>query len=480
VANDILNAILPADKAGLYWALATDGATDSAATIFAANGSPGVSPLLITSTVGNNNFSAINVIAGGLSAPTGDFSFVTVMNVTNFGNPNYLWVKWNVHGSTYCWAVYTDVTTGVVNFIVADSTGATATAAGPALTAGTWVVVGCTYTSASKALKMRVNGVNYTATGSHTGVSAATTASYCGDYTAFFRSYGGFFTEKVLSDADIDRIGAMGVTPVVSSNWLKLNGIETSGIASAPDNVTGTRREAGERTPATDLTTRLTVQTMKRDLTFKTVALTAADAFSWEMFIRGEGHVWQFEDFGLYSSKGGVPQDTTGCSIVTGSAKFGSKKLRIASGQFQTDIDALTNLFGYYGDYTVMFWKSTDSGATWHHYVLRSDGSKWVDGVSSGASFAAFLTIGGSGDVTLSSNADFDDFVCLPFKVLDTWPALFFARTAAYPNTPFLEAAGAMVPEQATRLVAGDATETTFKSAASKTNMRLSVTLTAR
>jgi hypothetical protein len=82
--------------------------------------------------------------------------------------------------------------------------------------------------------------------------------------------------------------------------------------------------------------------------------------------------------------------------------------------------------------------------------------------------------------VTLSSNADFDDFVCLPFKVLDTWPALFFARTAAYPNTPFLEASGAMVPEQATRLVAGDATRPPSRARPSKTNMRLSVTLTAR
>jgi hypothetical protein len=45
VANDILNAILPSDKAGLYWALGADGATDSAATIFGANGSPGVNPL---------------------------------------------------------------------------------------------------------------------------------------------------------------------------------------------------------------------------------------------------------------------------------------------------------------------------------------------------------------------------------------------------------------------------------------------------
>lgn len=475
MANDIGNAVLAGDKSGNWWMLHATGSMEGGSSLtLSPTGSPGSNPITL-------NGSTQWFESSGVAFPAGDFSIITVINFSSLPAFFDILAAWTGSSATQKFVLEGD-SGGNVSFYVNDAGGTAHSISKAGLTTGSYMVLAATFTVATGAVKIRLNGSN--ATGSVTAsIKAATTphsfgARSGGSIFTAGSSYGAFFTEKVLSDADIDRIGAMAVPGVTS--WLKLNGIETSALASAPDNVNGTRREIGERAPASDGTTRLTVQTLKRDVSFKTVALTVGDAFTWESFIRGEGHVWQFEDFGLYSSKGSVPQDTTGCSIVAGSAKFGTHKLRIASGQFQTDTDALTNMAGYFGDYTVMFWKSTDSGATWHHYVLRSDGVKWLDGATTGASFAAFLSIGGSGDVTLQSNADFDDFVCLPFKVLDTWPALFYARSASYPNTPFIEASGAMVPEQATRLVAGDATDVVFKSASSKTNVRLNITLTAR
>lgn len=489
MAIDIGNAVVASDKAGNWWMLHAAGSMDAGSSLTESGiASPGVNPITMN---GSTQYFASSTVG----FPTSDFSAVISLKLTSLANHTFLIGKWGVN----CPCFYLEVSSaGVVTFGISDSAPAQlALASGANLSAGVDDFVGLSYKASTGAMSLRVHGVTTTATTVNGGVrhDFAEVHSFGGQAagsfgpigggtfvtTAMTASYGAFYTEKVLSNADIDRIGAMIVPAVAPVGWLQLNSVETSGIASYANNAKSDRREIGERVSASDGTLRLTMQAMKRDVSFRSVPLTASDAFAWESFIRGEGHTYQFESggFGLYSSKGAVPTDTTGCTIVGSAAKFGSSKLRISSGQFITDTDVLANMYGSSTTYTVMFWISTDSGATWHHYVLRSDGAKWVDGVrNDGASTSSFVIIAST--VKLYSNADFDDLVIFSFAVLDAWPPLFFARTSAYPNTPYLEATGGMVNEQPVRLVAGAATATVFRTPASKLNTELDVTLTAR
>jgi hypothetical protein len=243
---------------------------------------------------------------------------------------------------------------------------------------------------------------------------------------------------------------------------LTLNGIAISSIVATAD-VKGERRDVGDVGEAVDGTTRITRQTRKYDLGFKSVPLVVGASFSWEQLLIGAGDVWSF-DAHVYSSKGWPGSPTSGSiSISTSVKKYGAASLLIATGSSWS-----TTGLGLAAPYTVATWNLIDSG-DWTHYVLRSDGAKWVDGVrNDGANFSTIFSIS-SGDVVLAGSGSigsaFDDLVVCPYLWQDSWPAAVHAADAAFGPTPFVDLRGDLIPEQGSRRAYGQVKATTVKTA---------------
>lgn len=265
---------------------------------------------------------------------------------------------------------------------------------------------------------------------------------------------------------------------------LAINGINCGAMMSATEAPTEKIREVGESGVAADGSTVITRLTKKKDLLFKSVLLTLAQAHAWVSLLTGEGEAWSF-DSTLYGSKGTGPSASSGATQSAGSAKYGAGKLSLAATTGSITYSSVTvNEFGGSVGWHVMFWRFV-SGA-WHHYQARSDGSYWTDGASDpmGAfSYPDFLTVSG-GAVTLKNitagAVPFDDLVVLPFAVLDDWPAQIYAAAVAYGAVPYLNATGDLVPEQTTRVVMGRAEDASFKLAQSGLLKSLSVELVAK
>lgn len=243
--------------------------------------------------------------------------------------------------------------------------------------------------------------------------------------------------------------------------WLTLNGIELAAIAHVGSPPKSPRREIGEMKEAGDGTMRITRQNRKRDLSFESVPLVRANAFAWEGLICGEGEVWSF-DSSLYGSKGLGPNAGYNASIVTGGTpKFGGGHLRLPATTGTITFDnAAWNASGGYVAFTAMVWRF-ESGA-WHHYIIRSDLAKWVDGVRNDAASTTWFSVS-SGDVTLANTSgadvDYDDLVVLPYNILDAWAPIFGTALEAFSALPYLTAKGNLVPEAGSRRVLGKVNE---------------------
>jgi len=265
------------------------------------------------------------------------------------------------------------------------------------------------------------------------------------------------FLDGHIETADV---AAPVVPPVSAGNWLKLNGVDLGPIAAVASEPKGERREIGDVSPALDGTMRVTRQTRKRDMSIETIPLTGSDAFAWESLVTGEGERWSF-DASLYGSKGLGPVSGSGYSLVAGSAKFGSGKLRLAASTGMiTYGNAALHSSGETLGSTIMVWR-LESG-TWHHYIVRSDGAKWFDGARNDALVTDWLVVAGA-NIALVNTAgaaqDYDDLVALPFKILDQWAEIFGTATTAFSSLPYLDATGLLVPEISVRRVTGTATE---------------------
>jgi hypothetical protein len=241
---------------------------------------------------------------------------------------------------------------------------------------------------------------------------------------------------------------------------LLVNGINVGGIIAATEEPKGPRRDVGEVAPAADGSLRITRQTRKRDQNFKTVPLSHADAYAWEALFIGEGELWTFDSAagtgapGVYGSKGSPPVSLVGVTISTAATpKFGNGKLQLATGNSFTINGSTTNIFGGTSEWTVLVWRSTD-GSTWTHYIVRSDGAKWVSGVRNDAASTTFISAG-SGNAALvnseGANRFYDDLIILPFKILDSWAPTLGTMAASYCPPPYLDLSGDLVPEQTQR-----------------------------
>lgn len=245
--------------------------------------------------------------------------------------------------------------------------------------------------------------------------------------------------------------------PEVVMPKLALHGINLGSIMAANAEPKITVRDIGDTSVAVDGTSRLTRSATKYDTTFKSIPLTRTDANAWRSLIRGEGDCWSF-DANLYSGKGQGPSASTNVTQSAGSAKYGAGKLSVGATTGTVTYPSAVNAFGLNTLWTVGVWRF--ESAAWHHYVVRSDGTKWLDGVVDGAAVTTWLTVG-SGNVTIANATGspvlYDDLVVLPFEVLDAWPAQWFAAGVAFGAPPVLPLTGDLVHEQASRAVIGKA-----------------------
>ena len=250
--------------------------------------------------------------------------------------------------------------------------------------------------------------------------------------------------------------------------WLALNGINVGAIAAVGDPPKSGRRDIGAKGPAGDGSLRVTRQTRKRDLSFTSVPLTSSVALAWEGLITGEGESWSFES-SEYGSKGTGPAAGGVYSVPIGGGKFGNcLRLPATTGLIQYP-KTLLNSAGALMGWTVMVWRNE---APYRHYIVRSDGAKFLNGVSSGIA-TAWLTAASapvSDGVQLTNTGgaavDYDDLVILPYAIPDTWAAVFGTATSAFSALPYVNATGDLVNEQATRRVLGSVEETVMRATA--------------
>lgn len=203
-------ALQAGDKSGSWWALKANGMMATSSALTQTNvGGGGTSPMTFNGT--DQYYRSATV-----AYPTGDFSVVVVFRLDSGAGTCELAAKWG--GSDISFSIEIVPGTGVGHAYVKSSTGNLGDAAfgGATFEVDTWYGVALTYTTATGAIKGRTSSTNVTATATGGGVLAQSERHTVGAHAvpdAFMKgkSRGVFFTEKVLSDADIDRIvaGAM-------------------------------------------------------------------------------------------------------------------------------------------------------------------------------------------------------------------------------------------------------------------------------
>lgn len=205
-APDISCAVTAGDEAGNWWALKGDGTMLASSAITLVNqASSGVSPLTFNGTT--QYFKT----AGTQSFPAGDFSFVASFNINAADGGGVLMAQWGP--IIVRWIVYTKADHSLEFGVLGAGLGIYDLAT-PQST-GTFLAVAGSYNGTTGAMVFR-SATTY-GSGSGTGgggvLGLATNTSTGGntDGSALMfkgTSRGMFFTEKILSTADMDRIMA--------------------------------------------------------------------------------------------------------------------------------------------------------------------------------------------------------------------------------------------------------------------------------
>lgn len=293
---------------------------------------------------------------------------------------------------------------------------------------------------------------------------------------------------RVLSASEVTELYNAGAglsyaelgAPLAAGPKLELNGINLGSIMAAANEPEVEQRDIGAVSTAVDGTSRVTRSARKLDLSFMSVPLTTAAAHAWRCFLTGEGEVWSF-DANLYGSKGTAASAITNAVQSAGAAKFGAGKLSVGATTGSITFLAAINSWGNSSAWTVGVWRY--EGGAWHHYLVRSDGAKWLDGVRDDAATTTWMSVS-NGSVTITNTTGsavlYDDLVVLPFLVPEDWPAQWVAADAAFGLLPFHAATGEWVTEQATRTVMGLVETSSKMKVADGTREKLDVELRAR
>ena len=213
---------------------------------------------------------------------------------------------------------------------------------------------------------------------------------------------------------------------------------------------TETPRDVGSTHHAFDGTPRVTRRARKRDASVRLVPMSISEAYSWEGLLCGLGESWSFDSH-LYGSKGTGPTTSTGAS-VGGTGRYGAALVGTSSLNLVYPVPMLST-----PGWTVMFERNATAVAgsgNWSHYIVRSDGAKWLNGVRADGTATAFFSAGSTSFAFAGDGATrwYDELVVFPFKVLDAWgPSLYAQRAYAWPSLPQLHLSGNGVVEAANR-----------------------------
>lgn len=453
MANSIANAVQAGDKSGNWFMLLPTGVTQDSsgfagANAFTANGSWIPEPDRLS--FGGGTYLSTPAV----SFPLSSFSMVAVIRV-----PTLAGGFKNIFGNFTGSGDYSFVLSAVGGSLEVDVegvTGATATLlATPPL--NTYVTVGIIYNASSGLLTFRVNGVTTTATVTGAGLKAlggprafsmgATTVgtlAWTGD------SYGVFFTEKLLSVADVDRIGGMS-TSTLSGDYLRINEIAASVLQV---NASGDLSTVGASERAQDGTMRIERRALKAKYTFTLAHQTAADALAWRSLVLGRGQHWTL-DATLYGSKGTPFTGTGVINSSTHGGKFGAKAMKVPSTDRAVAANAVKGLSNGFG---FAIWFYFWNGSIFDHYLNVTNAafvtSWYVNGVLASPSTGWFAVNNSTGTITLGDNsADryFSDLVALDLPgggVPANWPAALSAKTRAFTDLAQLDVDGRAIEAQ--------------------------------
>lgn len=197
---------------------------------------------------------------------------------------------------------------------------------------------------------------------------------------------------------------------------------------------------------------------LKEDGDLTMTPQAAAEADAWEGIILGRGVRWSFDE-SLVSDMGLPPN--TGHSATLGTtapaAAFGYARAKVPSA---TTLAYSFNIVSKDARWSVMyrFW----NGASWDHYVVRSDGNKYKNGVNIGTavgavSVSAALSItSGTGilsvtvtlkgrNITDLADADafYDELVFMPWIFTATLLAAHYTANVVWGKCPRINISGA-------------------------------------
>lgn len=202
-------AIQSGDKAGNWWALKADGTMlSSSALTMSAQGSPIVSPLTFNGTT--QFYSAASIAFPSTSQ---SFSIVAVYRIASTAGNPYMVAKLP-GGASNTFGVR--LVTGRPALQVFQAGTPTQLVHSQTSSTNTWLGMSATYNNSGPTMLVRYSGSSTTesqgapgvigSTSAETDVAGATGAA---SFTGNLR--GVFYTEKILSDSDVDRIiaGAM-------------------------------------------------------------------------------------------------------------------------------------------------------------------------------------------------------------------------------------------------------------------------------
>ena len=257
--------------------------------------------------------------------------------------------------------------------------------------------------------------------------------------------------------------------------FLAASGIE---IPVAVDTLTEEVREVGATVQAfSGALVRSRIAT-KRDLEFEIPLTNNTLAGQYERWLRGEGEMWTFVN--LYGSKGTGPESGYSGTIQASSGIGGSANLTVASGTHAYRIAPAGS------SWTFAVWYSTAASPSYTHYVVSSNGNKWVDGVSNNGASTTWASVS-NGILTLSSGTDwrYDNLFAFPATVDATWPPIFYGTAgngdvaSGTALMPYLNLTGDVILET-TRSAMGDVMGTSVVAADGTTRRKLTVRLSQR
>jgi hypothetical protein len=196
---------------------------------------------------------------------------------------------------------------------------------------------------------------------------------------------------------------------------------------------------------------RQSIRAAKRQWRITTPPLAQEMALAVRGMLRGAGVSWGFDVFvEPYSDNGLWPEaGMTTAALSAAQKKYGLRSCYFAVGQ------QAGWCVGVEPRWSCLHWRRV--AGVWHHYLIRDDGVKALNGAQAApdTAYCSYSSATGVLAFTAPTEAYYlDDLVWLPFRLPVAWATAIYDRNAAFPARPSVELVGDLVG--ATALVRGE------------------------